>query len=133
MKAVDNMEFENYKKEVKDKWGQTDAYREYSEKAKSYSEDKWKSITDGLNDIFAKFAICMKNGEDVHSVAVQNLVEQLQNYITENYYACTNEILAGLGQMYVLDERFKNNNRIYARLWHIKTMRKYTLIVGIII
>jgi hypothetical protein len=33
----------------------------------------------------------------------------LQNHISENYYLCTNEILAGLGQMYVADERFKNN------------------------
>ena len=33
----------------------------------------------------------------------------LQNHITENYYRCSNEILAGLGQVYVADERFKNN------------------------
>lgn len=34
---------------------------------------------------------------------------KLQVYITENYYTCTDEILAGLGKMYVADERFKNN------------------------
>ena len=33
----------------------------------------------------------------------------MQRCITENFYTCTNEILAGLGQMYVVDERFKNN------------------------
>ena len=32
-----------------------------------------------------------------------------QRYITENYYRCTIEILSGLGQMYVADERFRNN------------------------
>ena len=36
-------------------------------------------------------------------------MKTLQNHITENYYTCTNEILAGLGKMYVADERFKNN------------------------
>ena len=36
-------------------------------------------------------------------------VEKLQRCITDNFYTCTNEILAGLGQMYVADERFKNN------------------------
>ena len=40
---------------------------------------------------------------------VQNLVKLLQDHITENYYNCTDEILAGLGQMYVADVRFKNN------------------------
>jgi len=109
MKAFSNVEFENYKNEVKDKWGKTDAYIEYSEKTKGYSEDKWQSIFEGLNSIFADFAVCMKNGEEAHSVVVQNLVKQLQSYITENYYSCTDEILAGLGQMYVFDERFKNN------------------------
>ena len=39
----------------------------------------------------------------------QDLVKKLQNHITENYYKCTKEILFRLGQMYVADERFKNN------------------------
>ena len=36
-------------------------------------------------------------------------MKMLQSHITENYYSCTIEILAGLGKMYVADERFKNN------------------------
>ncbi len=109
MKAFDNSEFENYKQEVKEKWGNTDAYREHAEKTKHYSKDRWNSLAEGMNDILAEFAVCMKNGEEPDSVEVQNLVKTLQNHITENYYHCTNEILAGLGQMYVADERFKNN------------------------
>ena len=59
--------------------------------------------------VLAKFAECMKDGNTADSIEAQALVKELQNYITENYYTCTNEILAGLGQMYVADERFKNN------------------------
>ena len=59
--------------------------------------------------IFAKFAECMKNGHTADSDDVQALVKELQNYITENYYTCTKEILAGLGLMYVAYERFKTN------------------------
>ena len=55
------------------------------------------------------FALCMKSGEAPDSTRAQALVKTLQTHITENYYLCTNEILAGLGQMYVADERFKNN------------------------
>lgn len=62
-----------------------------------------------MNDIFAEFAVCMRVGEEPNSVGVQNLVKVLQKHITENYYLCTNEILAGLGQRYVADERFKKN------------------------
>ena len=97
------------KAEAKEKWGNTDAYKEYTEKTKDYSKDKWNGLENGLNDILAEFALCMKNGKEPDSAEVQNLVKMLQNHITENYYLCTNVILAGLGQMYVADERFKNN------------------------
>ena len=59
--------------------------------------------------IFTKFAECMNNGYTADSDEAQALVKELQAYITENYYTCTNEILVGLGQMYVADERFKKN------------------------
>ena len=64
---------------------------------------------EGLERILEEFAICMNSGATPDSKESQNLVEKLQNYITENFYTCTNELLAGLGQMYVADERFKNN------------------------
>ena len=109
MKAFDNSEFETYKDEAKAKWGKTDAYKEHAEKTKGYSKEKWNNLVEEMNDIFAEFAACWNNGEDPNSAKAQNLVKTLQNHITENYYHCTNEILAGLGQMYVLDERFRNN------------------------
>jgi hypothetical protein len=67
-----------------------------------------------MDHIIKEFALCMRKGEYLDSTEVQNLVKMLQNYITENYYCCTKEILAGLGQMYVADERFKNNIDQYA-------------------
>lgn len=109
MKAFDNYEFEKHKAEAQARWGKTDAYKEYAEKTKNYSKDKWNSLAEGMNDILAEFAVCMKNGAEPDSTEAQNLVEMLQNHITENYYICTNEILAGLGQRYVVDERFKKN------------------------
>ena len=99
----------NYKSEAMERWGNTDAYREHEKKTKNYTKEKWVEINDGLMAIFAKFAECKNNGFVANSPEVQSLVVKLQDYITQNYYTCTNEILAGLGQMYVADERFKNN------------------------
>lgn len=62
-----------------------------------------------MNGIMAKFSLCMNSGEKTASDAAQRLVKELQKHICDNYYNCTNEILAGLGQMYVADERFKKN------------------------
>ncbi|MBQ4645649.1 MAG: MerR family transcriptional regulator [Clostridia bacterium] len=109
MNAFDNNEFEKYKQEAQEKWGNTDAYKEYADKTKNYSKSTWQNMTDGLNDIIAEFSVCMKNGNKPDSDEAQSLVKMLQNHITETCYTCTKEILAGLGQMYVYDERFKNN------------------------
>ena len=109
MSAFDNSEFEKYKSEVEERWGTTDAYKEHKEKTKNYSKDKWNGLASDIDVILGEFAHCMKNGEKPDSTEAQNLVKKLQNHITDNYYTCTNEILSGLGQMYVLDERFKNN------------------------
>ena len=95
--------------EAKEKWGGTDAYAEYSEKIKGYSKEKAEEINAGLNNIMGEFAECMKGGFTSDSSKAQELVKKLQAYITDNYYTCTTDILKGLGQMYVADERFKNN------------------------
>ncbi len=109
MSAFDNRDFEQYKAEAKQRWGNTDAYREYEEKAKVQSKNSQQAAADGMNAIFAEFAQCMKNGEAADSAAAQALVKKLQQHITDNFYTCTKAILAGLGQMYVQDERFQKN------------------------
>ena len=109
MKAFDNSDFEKYRAEAQEKWGKTDAYKEHAERTKNYSKQKWNNLAGGMDRIMAEFALCLKKGEVPDSAEAQNLVKMLQNHITENYYLCTNEILAGLGQMYMADERFKNN------------------------
>lgn len=98
-----------YESEARERWGTTDAYRDHEQKTKDYKKEKWDETNDGLMAIFAEFAECKKNGFAAKSPEVQSLVVKLQEYITQNYYTCTNEILAGLGQMYVADERFKEN------------------------
>ena len=109
MKAFDNSKFEQYKAEAQEKWGNTEAYKEHQEKTKGYSQDKWNSMAADMDAIMGRFAAVMKNGDTADSAAAQNLVKALQSHITENYYTCTKEILFGLGQMYVADERFKAN------------------------
>ena len=98
-----------YNEEVQKRWGSTDTYAEFSEKTKGYSEDKFDEINAGLDKLMAEFGKCMAARQDADNKEAQDLVKKLQEYITQNYYTCTNEILAGLGKMYIADERFKNN------------------------
>ena len=98
-----------YSSEIRERWGETSAYREHEQKTKNYTKEKWAEANDGLMAIFAEFAACKDSGMSADSAEAQALVAKLQAYITANYYTCTDEILAGLGKMYVADERFKKN------------------------
>ena len=100
---------DNYSNEARERWGNTDAYREHEQKTKNYTKEKWADANDGLMAIFAEFATCKVSGASADSAEAQALVAKLQAHITANYYTCTDEILAGLGKMYVADERFKQN------------------------
>ncbi len=110
MKGNDNMNFsafnkseiDKYADEAKKKWENTAAYKEFAEKH-SDSNDK----TEEFMQIFAEIGKIKHLEPD--SQTVQSMIKKLQNFITENYYTCTDDILKGLGQMYIADERFKNN------------------------
>ena len=100
---------DNYSKEASERWGNTNAYREHEQKTKNYTKEKWAEANDGLMAIFAEFAVCNESGASTDSAELQALVAKLQAHITANYYTCTDEILVGLGKMYVADDRFKKN------------------------
>lgn len=110
-KEFDMTEIENakkkYAKEVKERFGNSDAYKESEKKFNGYSKNQWKEIDKECKDIFKAFASNMDKRVD--SEEVQDLVKRWQKLITLRFYNCTNEILKGLGVMYVKDERFKEN------------------------
>ena len=105
----------NYETETRERWGNTDAYRAHELKTKDYTKEKWTEVNDALMAIFAEFAACKDNGVNADSAVARELVVKLRAYITANYYTCTDEILAGLGKMYVADERFKKNIDKYGK------------------
>lgn len=113
MNTFDNSEFENmreqYVKEAKERWGKTSAYKESAEKTAGYTNEKWNEVNSGMEGIMAEFADCKKNGFAPDSGEAQLLVKKWQDFITDNFYVCTKEILSELGEMYIADERFKAN------------------------
>ena len=95
---------EKYKKEAKEKWGGTEAWAEYEKKAEGRDE---RSAADGMWEIFRGFG-AIKHLSPASDEAKEK-VGELKAFITKNYYTCTDVILASLGEMYVGDERFREN------------------------
>ena len=91
-----------YAEEAKERWGDTAAWREFEKRS-----DASKETGDRLMKLFARLGE-LKNLPPECDEA-QAAVADVQRYITTHYYECTDEIFAGLGEMYVADERFRKN------------------------
>ena len=106
-KAFDKSKVDTYAAQAKEKWGKTQAYKEFEEKTKDQSAEQLLSVGDRLMDIFRQFGEI--RDQDPGSAQAQALVQKLQDFITANYYTCTKQILAGLGQMYVAGDSMTDN------------------------
>lgn len=106
-KPFDKSQLDAYAKEAKERWGSTAAYEESVEKTKNYTEEDWNMANEQMTAIFVEFGRQKEGAPD--SAAAQAAVKGLQDCISQFYYACDKEILAGLGQMYASDQRFAEN------------------------
>ena len=96
-----------YENQAKKLWGDTPAYKEYEEKTKGYTQEDHKAIADGMMAIFEELGAV--KDQSAASDEAQSLVRKLQDYITGHYYTCTDEILAGLGEVYGSGGEFTKN------------------------
>ncbi|WP_415948233.1 MerR family transcriptional regulator [Streptomyces sp. KLOTTS4A1] len=98
---------EQYADEVRERWGDTDAYRESQRKAASYTKEDWQRINDEMNAIHHKMAELLAEGVAADSERAMDGAEEHRLFITGAHYACSHEMHTCLGEMYVADERFK--------------------------
>lgn len=105
--VFDTNEIEQYKAEVKSKWGNSKAYQEYEQRVVSHSEHNDSKFVNEIMSLFTDLG-AMKQLPPTDK-AVQEKIAALQAYINENFYTCSNDILKELGEMYICDDRFKKN------------------------
>lgn len=109
----DERKLEEYKKEAKERWGKTKAWQQSQEKEQKRGEEEGKEMQQRMEEIFERAAQLRKT--DPAALPAQQLVEAWKAHITQYHYECTNEILAGLAQMYRYDERFMANLDRYGK------------------
>lgn len=96
--AFDTSKIDEYAEQVKETWGQTEAYKEYEKKSQNRTRVEEQVLGERMMKLFEEFG--QMKEEDPASEKAQAQVKKLQDYITDHYYTCTKEILQGLGQMY---------------------------------
>lgn len=105
----ENRPFSTYAAEAEERWGSTEAWKQSAERTAGYSAERQEQLAAAMDRLMAGFARCRAAGSPPESSEACALVREWQAFISENYYTCTDEILAGLGAMYVCDPRFTEN------------------------
>lgn len=105
--AFDTSKIDEYTKKAKEQWGQTTAYKEFEEKSEGWTKEDTKDITKSFMKLFEEFGTIKDSAPS--SPKAQAQVKKLQDYITNHFYTCTNEILSSLGQMYASGGEFTEN------------------------
>ena len=105
--AFDTRKIDEYAEQAKASWGKTEAYKEFEQKSAGRSKEEQQTINIKMMEIFAEFGK-IKN-QSPESEAAVGLAKRLQDFITEHFYTCTDEILLCLGEMYAGDGDFTIN------------------------
>ncbi len=92
--------------EVRNRWGDTDAYAESSRRAKAYTAQDWDAIKAEGEAVESALAELMRTGVPAEDAAAMDLAERARLHIDRWFYPCSHEMHAGLGDMYVADPRF---------------------------
>jgi MerR family transcriptional regulator, thiopeptide resistance regulator len=98
-----------YEEEVRQRWGNTEAYKESTRRTKQYGRAEWEAIGREAGEINTRLRDLMLQGAPSSDPAVQTAVEDHRLHIGRWYYPCSKEMHHGLGEMYVADPRFTEN------------------------
>jgi DNA-binding transcriptional MerR regulator len=97
---------DRYEEEVQERWGETDAYAQSKRRTSSYRKEDWLRIKAEGEDVEARFAAALAAGVPADSEQAMDIAEEHRQQISRNFYDCPPGMHAGLGRMYVEDERF---------------------------
>lgn len=97
-KVFDTSKIDQYAKEAKALYGKSPEYQEFMEKHKDWTPEKDQAMEAQFMGIFARFGEMKDTAPD--SPEAIALVREMQEFITENFYTCSDKVLMGLGKMY---------------------------------
>ena len=95
-----------YEAEAEERWGDTEAYQQSQRRTASYTKDDWLRIKAEGEDVERRFVAAMQSGVPADSQQAMDIAEEHRLHIGRHFYACPPEVHAGLGRMYLEDERF---------------------------
>lgn len=95
-----------YETEVKDRWGNSNAYAESTKRTAGYGAAEWQAINAEQAAIYTAAAAAMQAGTPPAEESVMDIAERHRLLIDRWFYACSTGMHCALAQMYEGDTRF---------------------------
>lgn len=107
--VFDGFDQSQYEDEVQQRWGNTDAYRQSTARTKKYRKEDWQQLKAEGEQLAARYIALMERGIPAESPEVAEIVEAHRAYFHKWFYDCSPEMLKGVSNLWVNDERFTRN------------------------
>lgn len=97
--AFDTRKIDEYAKQAREAWGTTPEYKEFLQKDAGRTPADQQAMAEAMMQLFAGFGEMMKTTSPESDEAMAQ-AGKLQQFITDNFYHCSDEILCCLADMY---------------------------------
>jgi len=105
----DGFDHSQYEAEAQERWGDTDAYRQSTERTRRYTKTDWQTIQAEMGAITDRYLALMDAGVDPASPGALEVAAAHREHFHRRYYDCSPDMFRGLARMWVEDGRFTRN------------------------
>jgi MerR family transcriptional regulator, thiopeptide resistance regulator len=108
-KIFDGFDPDQYADEVKQRWGETDAYKVSAQRAKSYTEADWRRFKEEQQSIYADALSALQEGVRPDEPRAMDVAERHRLVIDRWFYPCSPKMHCGLADLWEADRRYADN------------------------
>ena len=105
----DGFDPSKYEEETKQRWGDTDAYKESMKRTKGYSKEDWQRCAVEQAAVYGDAFKALQAGKSAEDPEVMDIAERHRLAIDRWFYPCNHRMHCGLADMYEQDSRFAEN------------------------
>lgn len=99
--------------EAERRWGDTSEWKESKRRVATYGPEEQRAMMGEAKEINDRLLDLMRSGAAPDSEEARAAAEAHRRHIDRWFYPCSHEMHAGLGQMYLEDERFRAHYDAY--------------------
>ena len=105
--GLEEFDHKQYEAEVKERWGDSAAYRESTRRTRAYGKTDLARISKEGDAVVARLAALLARGGRADGIEAMDLAEEYRCHIDRWFYPCTHGMHRNVAQVYTADPRFE--------------------------